>query len=427
MNAKDEPIGVLGLGHVGLPLALSFAEAGMRVIGCDTDRERTRLLARGLSPFRYIESERVRVGLREKTLSVTTDFRRLRQVRSAIICVPTPLTPQREPDLSFVISAAERIAAHARPGVLVVLESTTYPGTTREVVRPILESRGWRLGREFHLAFSPEREDPSNTRYTLRNTPKLIGGMERKSLERARALYEHVVERVVPVSSCEVAEAAKLLENIFRAVNVALVNELKVIFHKMNVDIWDVIAAAGTKPFGFMPFFPGPGLGGHCTPIDPFYLTWKAREFDLSTKFIELAGEVNTRMPYFVLDRVRDALNQHGFALRGSRILLLGVAYKRNVNDTRESPALKLMTLLDQAGARVDYHDPHVPRVTYSSPRSKRRSSVSLSPRTIASANLVLLTTDHDAVEYSLVKKHARLIVDTRRVFRPDQKRIFGA
>lgn len=426
---RRETVGILGLGHVGLPLSLLFAEAGFRVLGCDTDRARVRSITAGRTPIRHVASDRIQRATRTKALSVTCDFRRLTGVTSAIVCVPTPLTQRREPDLRFVVDAARRIAAHAPRGVLVVLESTTYPGTTREVVQPILEARGWRLGRDFFLGFSPEREDPGNADHTTKNIPKLVAGVGAESLQRVTALYERVVDRVVPVSSCEVAEAAKLLENVFRAVNIALVNELKLVLERMGIDVWEVIEAASTKPFGFMPFRPGPGMGGHCAPIDPFYLAWKAREFHAPTKFIELAGEVDTHMPYYVLGRVRHALNSKRRALRAARILLLGVAYKPDVDDTRESPALKLMSLLEQAGATVDYHDPYVPYLPRHEGQAKstRRRSRPLSPRLIASADLVLLTTDHASVDYALVDRHARLIVDTRRVWKPDQTRIFSA
>jgi UDP-N-acetyl-D-glucosamine dehydrogenase len=418
-------VGVLGIGRVGLPLALLFAEAGYRVVACDTNEGRVADLRRGRSPVREIDSKRVRAAVRGGFLAPTTDFSELSAVHAAILCVPTPLTAHREPDLSHVVSAANQVARYARRGVLVILESTTYPGTTRDVVRPILEARGWRVGKDFFLAFSPEREDPSNPTYSTKNIPKLVGGMDAPSLERARRLYSDVIDLVVPVESCEIAEAAKLLENVFRAVNVALVNELKVVFHHMGIDVWDVIAAASTKPFGFMPFFPGPGLGGHCTPIDPFYLTWKAREFDVPTKFIELAGEVNRLMPYFVLDRVRSALNERRQSVRDARILVLGVAYKRNVDDVRESPAIKLIELLEHEGAVVEYHDPLVPRL----PRARRgsRGSVPLSRQRLASADLVLVATDHESVDYDRVLRDARLIVDTRRVFRPDGKKVLGA
>jgi UDP-N-acetyl-D-glucosamine dehydrogenase len=423
---RTECVGIVGLGYVGLPLALSFAESGKRVIGFDSDRDKIEDLRRGRSPLRHVGAGRVRHALSSGLFGATDDFAQLERVTAALICVPTPLTRNREPDLSHVVEAAERIALHGSKNLLVVLESTTYPGTTREIVKPIFERRGFRLGKDFFLAFSPEREEPGNTKYSTRNIPKVVGGADAKSLARAAALYDGVIDRVVRVASCEVAEATKLLENIFRAVNIALVNELKVTFDRMDIDVWDVVEAASTKPFGFMPFYPGPGLGGHCTPIDPFYLTWKAREFDAPTKFIELAGEVNTQMPYFVLERVQHALNTHRKSVRGAKILVLGVAYKRDIDDTRESPALKLMELLRAAGAQVEYHDPYVPRLPAAGARAAQKS-VQLTARKLASASLVLLTTDHGCVDYALVRTHAPLIVDTRRVWKPDGARVFGA
>jgi UDP-N-acetyl-D-glucosamine dehydrogenase len=422
-------VGILGLGYVGLPLALAFSEAGRHVIAFDTDSRRVARVMRGRSPFRHIPNERVSSALHGKRLRVTSDFRLLRKVKSAIICVPTPLNPQREPDLGHVTAAAVSIAKHCRPGVLIVLESTTYPGTTREVVQPILESRGWKLGKHFSLAYSPEREDPNNPEYDTRRIPKLIGGADAASLERALECYKPVIHTLVPVKSCEVAEAAKLLENVFRSINIALVNELKMVFERMGIDVWDVVAAAATKPFGFMTFRPGPGLGGHCTPVDPFYLTWKAREFDVSTRFIELAGEINRYMPYFVLDRVRLALNTVGRGIRGTRVLVLGVAYKKGVEDTRESPALKIMELLRAEGADVLYHDPFVPRLKPGrvTGGALPRRSTALTPGLITSCDLVVLATDHERVDYDTVRRHASLIVDTRGVWRADGKKVFGA
>lgn len=419
-------VGILGLGYVGLPLALSFAESGVRVLGFDSNESRIRTLRRGGSPLRHVDGTRVAAVVQGGTFEPTADASELKRVTAAIICVPTPLTPNREPDLRHVIEAAELVAEHGSRNLLVVLESTTYPGTTREVVQPIFERRGFRLGKDLFLAFSPERQEPGNTEYSTREIPKLVGGADGESLARAVALYQAVVDRVVPVASCEVAEAAKLLENIFRAVNIALVNELKVAFDRMAIDVWDVVEAASTKPFGFMPFFPGPGLGGHCTPIDPFYLTWKARAVDAPTKFIELAGEVNTHMPYFVLERVQHALNSRKLSVRGAKVLVLGVAYKRDIDDTRESPALKLMALLRTAGAAVEYHDPYVPSLAVTE-NARSQKSVALSARKLKSFALVLLTTDHRCVDYDMVRKHARLIVDTRRVWKPDGVRVFGA
>jgi UDP-N-acetyl-D-glucosamine dehydrogenase len=423
---RNDPVAILGLGYVGLPLALLFVEAGHEVIALDSDEARVRAVGRGRSPMRHIESARVKAAVSTGRMLVTSDFRALKRARTAIICVPTPLTKNREPDLRAVTGAAAAAAEHASRDLLVVLESTTYPGTTREVVKPLFESRGWRLGEDFFLAFSPEREEPGNTTFTGRNIPKVIGAADARSLSRAVALYQTIIERIVPVSSCEVAEATKLLENIFRAVNIALVNELKIAFERMGIDVWEAIEAASTKPFGFMPFYPGPGLGGHCTPVDPFYLTWKAREFDAPTKFIELAGEVNRQMPYFVLERVQFALNTRGRSVRGAKILILGVAYKRDIDDTRESPALKLMELLRGGGARVTYHDPYVPSLPASSARTAQKS-VALSVRLLSASTLVLVTTDHRCVDYELVRKHASLIVDTRRVWKADDERIFSA
>lgn len=424
-----ESIGILGLGYVGLQLALLFAESGRTVVGVDVDQQRVRTIAKRRSPFGHIPSKRVASAITSRRLIATVDARLLSTVSSVLICVPTPLTRRREPDLAYVVSAAGRVAQHCQPGVLVVLESTTYPGTTREVLLPILESRGWKLGNEFFLAYSPEREDPNNSHYNTRNTPKLVAGADQASLTRAMDLYGSVIDTLVPVLSCEIAEAAKLLENVFRAVNVALVNELKMVLDKMGIDVWDTIAAARTKPFGFMPFYPGPGLGGHCTPIDPFYLSWKAREFDAPTRFIELAGEINTQMPNYVFQRVQHALNTRGSSIQGARILVLGIAYKKGVDDFRESPALKLMDLLEEAGARVSYHDPLIPRFQGISdlPRLRPRRSVPLSARLLRARDLVLLATDHEAVDYEKVRMHSKLIVDTRRVWQPDNRKIFGA
>lgn len=427
LHERNDPVAILGLGYVGLPLALLFAEAGHEVIALDSDEARVRAIRQGRSPMRHLPGARVKAAVSTGNVTVTGDFHELKKARTAIICVPTPLTRNREPDLRAVRDASRRIAAHGSRKVLVVLESTTYPGTTREVVKPILEERGWRLGRDFFLAFSPEREEPGNSIHTGRNIPKVIGAADAQSLARATALYASIVDRIVPVSSCEVAEATKLLENIFRAVNIALVNELKVAFERMDIDVWEAIEAASTKPFGFMPFYPGPGLGGHCTPIDPFYLTWKAREFDAPTKFIELAGEVNRQMPYFVLERVQHALNSRGKSVRGAKILIMGVAYKKDIDDIRESPALKLMELLRSGGARVTYHDPYVPRLPASVTGAAIEKSVTLSARSLSASTLVLVTTDHRCVDYNLVKTHAPLIVDTRRVWKADNRHIFAA
>jgi len=421
-------IGILGMGYVGLPLGLLFAEKGHTVIGYDPDSRRMASLKKGRSPIRHIASSRVASAVKRRKLRATDRAADLAGLDAALICVPTPLTKQREPDLSYVESAARLLAPHATNGMLIVLESTTYPGTTRDVVLPILTAAGRKAGRDFHLAYSPEREDPNNARFSTASIPKLVGGINSASSTMAAALYAQIIGSVVPVASCEVAEAAKLLENIFRSVNIALVNELKMVLDRMGIDVWQVIEAAGTKPFGFMPFYPGPGLGGHCIPIDPFYLTWKAREFELPTKFIELAGEINTAMPYYVLGKCQDALNTKGKGLRRARVLVMGLAYKKDVEDIRESPALKLMELLERGGAVVDYHDPHVPQFEggHGSPL-KPRASAKLSAAALRRYDLVLVATNHTAVDYRLVRRQAALIVDTRRVWKPDFKKVFPA
>jgi UDP-N-acetyl-D-glucosamine dehydrogenase len=424
-NNRRAIVGVIGLGYVGLPLASTIAEAGFAAIGFDTKTNKIEALRRRESYIRHVPASRL-----EKLVSTdqpvagraalhpSADFADLARCDGILICVPTPLTENREPDLSYVVDTSEMVARHLRRGQLVVLESTTYPGTTDEVVRPILERGGLRVGRDFHLAFSPEREDPNNRDFTTRTIPKLVGGITPECGRVAAALYGTVIERVVPVSSASVAEAAKLLENIYRSVNIALVNELKVLFERMGLNVWEIIDAAATKPFGFTPFFPGPGLGGHCIPIDPFYLTWRARQFELTTRFIELAGEVNLSMPAYVVERLADALNELGRSLNGARILLLGVAYKRDLDDDRESPAYKLMELLDRKRAQLSYHDPFVPTLQPSRRYDFRLSSVPLTAETLAAADAVLIATDHSAIDYDLVVRHSRLVVDTRNATR---------
>jgi UDP-N-acetyl-D-glucosamine dehydrogenase len=364
MNIESRPqsgVAVVGLGYVGLPLCLAFAEAGVRTIGIDTDSSKATALNDGQSYIKHVSADRIKAAIRGARLVATTDFGDAAYADAVLICVPTPLTVNRVPDLSYVEATARSLAPHVQRGQLVVLESTTYPGTTDEVLRPILEAgSGLVAGVDFHLAFSPEREDPGNPK-SLRDIPKVVGGLTVTCRERATALYSQIVGSVVPVSSPSVAEATKLLENIFRAVNIALVNELKVIYDRMGIDVWEVIHAAATKPFGYMPFYPGPGLGGHCIPIDPFYLSWKALEFGMSTRLIELAGEINTAMPHYVVERISEALNESGRAVNGSRVLLLGLAYKPNVDDDRESPTYEIMRLLEERKAKVFYNDPHVP------------------------------------------------------------------
>lgn len=417
---KSVRIGVVGLGYVGLPLSLTFVECGFSMLGFDTDPEKPARLLAGDSYLKHIPMERVRAAAATGRLEATSDLARLAEPDVILICVPTPLTPQREPDMSFVRSTAEAMAACLRPGQLVVLESSTYPGTTDELVSEILLSSGLSCGSDFFLAYSPEREDPGNPDFGTRDIPKIVGGVDPVSGDLAEALYSAVVRRVVRVSTARAAEAAKLLENIFRAVNIALVNELKMVYDRMGIDVWEVIDAAATKPFGFMRFDPGPGWGGHCIPVDPFYLSWKAREFGTVPRFIELAGEINVRMPEYVIDKLQTALNERGKALKNSKILLLGLAYKKNLDDIRGSPALELMYLLDEAGALVAYHDPYVSKV----PLSRRhrslaeRSSLPLTPEELGSHDAVILVTDHNGVNYEQVVSCASLIVDTRGVLR---------
>jgi UDP-N-acetyl-D-glucosamine dehydrogenase len=414
IEARSAAIGVIGLGYVGLPLAIEFARAGFPVTGFDLDQEKVEKIRAGRSYIKHIPPSAVQALLREGVIPATDDFRLLKKMDCILICVPTPLTSHQEPDLSYIQATVDTIALTLRPGQLVILESTTYPGTTREVVQPVLEETGLTAGKDFFLAFSPEREDPGNPDFATASIPKVVGGLNRDSLRTARKLYEAIVPATIPVSSPDAAEATKLLENIYRSINIALVNELKIVFEKMGIDIWEVIAAASSKPFGYTPFYPGPGLGGHCIPIDPFYLTWRAKEFDLPTRFIQLAGEINTAMPGRVIDRLREALNEAEKSLKGSRVLILGVAYKRDVDDMRESPALRLIELLRAAGARVSYHDPYIPVLPQTRKYRFRMRSRSLTPELLRGADAVLIATDHRSVDYRLVGRHARLVVDTR-------------
>ncbi|MDZ4405810.1 nucleotide sugar dehydrogenase [Prosthecobacter sp.] len=422
-------VGIMGMGYVGLPLGLLFAEKGFKVVGVDPDERRIRTLNQGRSPIRHIKNERVKAVVKNGTFQATAAPSGLSEVDVVLICVPTPLTKQREPDLSYVESASEWVAGNVKPGCLVILESTTYPGTTRDIVAPILRKAGLKPGTNVYLAYSPEREDPNNANFSTASIPKLVGGTDSTSGKLAVLLYEQIISKVIPVTSAEVAEAAKLLENIFRSVNIAMVNELKIVFDRMGIDIWEVVNAAKTKPFGFMPFYPGPGLGGHCIPIDPFYLTWKAREFDISTKFIELAGEVNTNMPYFVISKLQDALGSRGKSLRGSRVLLLGLAYKRDVDDFRESPTLKLMEILERNQCRVTFHDSFIPQFPgdHHFPALKPRKSVPLTRKNVAEADAVLICTDHSNVDYRSLAQWASIIVDTRNVMPSGGKNVFRA
>jgi UDP-N-acetyl-D-glucosamine dehydrogenase len=405
-------IGVIGLGYVGLPLVLHFAGKGFPVLGFDTDPQKVEALNSGRSYIRHIPSSSL-ASIKSR-FAGTTAMNRLAEPEVLLICVPTPLTRNREPDLQYVEKTTRNIATVLRPGQLVSLESTTYPGTTEEVLLPLLSGSGLQVGKDYFLVYSPEREDPANAEYNFSNIPKVVGGVTDACRRLGAALYGQVVEQVVPVSSPKVAEMAKLLENIYRAVNIALVNELKILAHRMDIDIYEVIAAARTKPFGFQAFYPGPGLGGHCVPIDPFYLTWKGREYDFSTRFIELAGEINAYMPYYVVERAIQALNARGLAIKGARLLIIGIAYKKDVDDTRESPSLKLIELLLKREAMVDYHDPYIPVI----PRTRRHQldlrSVPLTPETLSSYDLVLIATDHSGLDYEKIVSHASLIIDTR-------------
>lgn len=416
-RSRDARIGVIGLGYVGLPLARAAAERGFHALGVDIDRGKVELLNAGGSYINHIAAASIAAVRATGRFEATADFARLGDCDAIILCVPTPLTRQREPDLSFVERTTEAVAPHLRPGQLVVLESTTYPGTTREVMQPILERGGLKSGRDFFLAYSPEREDPGNAEFGTNDIPKVVGGDGPDAQRLAVALYDQIVARTVPVSSLEAAEAVKLTENIFRSVNIALVNELKIVFEAMGIDVWEVIDAAKTKPFGYMPFYPGPGLGGHCIPIDPFYLTWKAREFDIATRFIELAGEINTAMPRRVVDKTVAALSERsGRALNGARVLILGLAYKKNVDDTRESPAFKVMELLEQRGAVVAFHDPYLTAIppTREHAQFAGRPSSPLSEAVLGESDVAIICTDHDSVDYEFLARHARLIIDTR-------------
>jgi UDP-N-acetyl-D-glucosamine dehydrogenase len=441
-ETKSAQVGVIGLGYVGLPLSLLFARKGFRTTGFDIDSNKVARLRRGESYIGHIPPAAIIAEMERKHFSATDDFAALAQMDAIIACVPTPLDEHREPDLSFVQNTAAAIAAHLGRGQLVVLESTTYPGTTEEVVLPILEKSGLRCpvtpyskqvaagaggsnaealessSPDFFLAFSPEREDPGNKQFQTHQIPKLIGGVNRPSALAADALYGQVFERTLVVSSSRVAEMAKLLENIYRCVNIAMINELKLLSLRMGIDVWEVIEAAKTKPFGFTPFYPGPGLGGHCIPIDPFYLTWKAREYEFPTRFIELAGEINAAMPEHVVAAIVEALNSRKQCLQGAKALVLGVAYKKDVDDVRESPALRIIELLQARGARVDYHDPHIPRLHKMRRYDLGLSSIELTPAALESYDLVVIATDHSSYDYDSIVRHARLVVDTRNATR---------
>lgn len=414
-------VGIIGMGYVGLPLALTFIErAKFKVTGFDVDQRKVDALNRGETYIMHMGGDRVKGAKQSGLFDATSDFDRLSEPDALMIAVPTPLTAQREPDMRYVVSTGEAIAARLRKGQLIVLESTTYPGTTDELLKDLLEKSGLKCGQDFYLAFSPEREDPGNKSYNTATIPKVVGGVDPDATDVAAALYEQGLDKVVKVRSARVAEATKLTENIFRGVNIALVNELKIVYERMGIDVWDVLDAAATKPFGFMKFTPGPGLGGHCIPLDPFYLTWKAREYGISTRFIELAGEVNVSMPRYVVDKLQEGLNDHEKSLKNSQVLVLGLAYKKDIDDPRESPSFELIELLLQRGAKVSYHDPHIPVAPSmrSWPTLPAMRSQPLTAELLASVDAVLISTEHTAVDYALVAEHAKLIVDTRGVYR---------
>ena len=411
---KKAVVGVLGLGYVGLPLAREFASAGLKVVGFDVDDKKVKILNSGRSIIKHVPHSQVKKMVKEGLFIATTRMARLRSVDAILICVPTPLTENREPDMQFVIGSTETIAKYLRPGQLIILESTTYPGTTSELMAPILERTGLKAGKDFHLAYSPEREDPGNKDFSTATIPKVVGGLTKKCSEMACKLYGAAIVRTIPVSSLEAAEAAKILENVYRCVNIAMVNELKVVFDRMGIDVWEVIKAASTKPFGFKPFYPGPGLGGHCIPIDPFYLTWKARQYGMPTRFIELAGEINTGMPGYVVTKTMEALNEHRKSLKGSKVLVLGLAYKKDIDDLRESPSIELIELLREKGAKVDYNDPYIPKTHKQRRHDLKMTSRKLSAKMLAGYDVVLISTDHSDYDYGWIVKNAKLVVDTR-------------
>jgi UDP-N-acetyl-D-glucosamine dehydrogenase len=414
IETRTAKVGVVGLGYVGLPLALTFREQGFPTLGVDIDQSKIEALGKGKTYIKTITSERIAKANETKKFDYTTDFSKLSAADAIIICVPTPLNANREPDMTFIENSSKAVAKVLRPGQLVVLESSTYPGTTNEVVRPILEATGLRAGVDFFLAFSPEREDPGNPKFDTKTIPKIVGGYTPQCLAHAAKLYESALDRVVQVSSMEVAELAKLQENIFRCVNIALVNELKQLCHRMDIDVFEVIEAAGTKPFGFMPFYPGPGLGGHCIPIDPFYLTWKARQYEFSTRFIELAGEINTNMPYYVVQRTLEAMSQRGKSLKGANVVVVGLAYKKNIDDVRESPSFRVIELLQKQGAHVSYHDPYIPKTHKMRHHDVKLESMELTPESMKALDCAVIVTDHDGIDYEQLVDCCPLVVDTR-------------
>lgn len=418
IHSRTAVVGIIGLGYVGLPLAMHCVEEGFPVLGFDMDATKVQKLNAGESYIMHIPFESIHSMVKSGRFSATTDFSRLTTVDCILICVPTPLTPHREPDLSYVMNTAQTISSSLRAGQLILLESTTYPGTTEEVLRPTLEKTGLQVGEDFFLVFSPEREDPGNSKFSYKSIPKVVGGLTPNCLKIGEAFYSQLVQKVVPVSSARIAEMTKLFENIYRSINIALVNELKILCDRMGMDLWEVIDAASTKPYGFTPFYPGPGLGGHCIPIDPFYLTWKARQYDIATRFIELAGEINTAMPYYIVSKILDALNQRGKSIKGARILMLGVAYKKDVDDKRESPGLKIIELLMAKDADVSYNDPHVLSFEGLRHYDFAMQSVLLTEEKLRQMDAVVIATDHSCYDYPWIVDHSSLVIDTRNATR---------
>ncbi len=430
---KTAVIGIIGLGYVGLPLALEYATRGFKTIGFDIDERKIPILNSGKSYIKHIKEDKIKKTVNSKKFFATADFSRLPEADAIIICVPTPLNEHREPDMTYIENSGRMIAQYLRAGQFVSLESSTYPGTTEEILLPMFENapvtqlavgnkqsakaKKFVVGKDFFLAFSPEREDPNNPKYSTATIPKVVGGVTANCLKVALSVYNQVIVKTVPVSSPRAAEATKLLENIYRSINIALVNELKMVFERMDIDVWEVVDAAATKPFGFQAFYPGPGLGGHCIPIDPFYLTWKAREFEISTKFIELAGEINTFMPYYVIEKAGEVLNKFKKSLNGSKVLILGASYKKDIDDMRESPSLKLIEILREKGAKVDYNDPYVPKLPKTRKYHYDMESVELSKKNLAKYDLVLLSTDHTDYNYKFISASSKVILDTRNAF----------
>ena len=413
-KTKTPIIGVIGLGYVGLPLAIEFIRGGASVIGFDISEQAVKRINSGKSPLKHIPHEHIKEMVKSGRFKATGDMKQMKKPDALILCVPTPLTENREPDMYYVEESCRTVAKYLRKGQLVVLESTTYPGTTNEVMKPILEASGLKAGKDFHMAYSPEREDPGNAHYNTRTIPKVIGAIDKTSMDFALDIYNYAIDTMIPVDTCETAEAIKIVENVYRCVNIAMVNELKQLFDRMDIDVWEVVRGASSKPFGYQPFYPGPGLGGHCIPIDPFYLTWKARQFGMPTRFIELAGEINTNMPHYVIQRTMEALNDKKKSLKGSKVLVLGLAYKKDIDDIRESPSLELIELLKEKGARVDYNDPYIPQTKKTREYDLKMKSVPLTPATIKKYDCVLVATAHSEYDMSMIVKNAQLVVDTR-------------